>query len=1080
LHQQKPYIMKKNLILFVCLITLLIYRANACSNTFFTINQSICINTTFSFNNQNLSSAGTYYDTLLNYTGCDSIITLNLSVSSIYPVAQDLSVLQTIACSGTPLNFLVTELDTTTTIPSTSCMGISGGHLTLNTVYINTTGIGLNHSAGPFYNMNTLPGGLSYANLQIGSSYPIYEYIDTSSLYPSGAVVLMWIDVDHSGTFDANELLQISTGISFTSAIFNIPSTALAGPTLMRIRTVDLSQGNFNPCISYASGVTEDFKIYLSASNPSYVLAGTNTGIANSSASNSFTAYLSSSGDYFATVTNAQGCSVNTDTIFGISLLPGSLTILYDTVCQGAVVFNYQTLNTTGTYQQILPNTAGCDSVIILNLFSKIGFNYIYQSICHGGSFAFNGQVLTVPGTYYDTLTNYLGCDSLITLSLSYPTTYTFLYTTICAGNNYVFNNQTLYTSGYYYDTLVPANNCGDSLIVLVLTVDNPLIAYAGNDYILCGGTNVTLGGMPAAAGGSGSYTYLWSPGTGLNSFNIANPIASSSSGLNNYVLTVTDNYGCTATDTMLLNIGSSSSSAIINFSMCFGSNYLFNGNLLTNSGIYLDTITNYLGCDSTITLNLFVFPNSTSSISQSICNGSTFLFNGVNLSMAGTYIDTLLNYYGCDSIITLILSVNPTPVSSFTAIYQSCFHTDSCAIVTYTGSAFAGSTYNWSFSGGTIFSGSGAGPYIICFPSAGTHTIGVIESNNGCLANLFSDTVALSQDCVWPGDADNNNVVNNLDIFALGLGAGMAGPQRSVVSNIFIDQVALPWIGNQISGANWKHADCNGDGIIDENDTTAISHNYSQLHAKLKSQNTNALVSLTISPDTIFNNTIATATISLGTATIPLDSVYGIAFTFNYDVMAVDTDSVSITIPSSWLFAGSTEYWNIYKQFKSNGKMDVGLVRHNHIGKSGFGDIAIINLDITTDDLAGKPTDFASYIMNCTLSDVTVINLLGEKVPVIIKNDSAIVMHESANGISQIQRSILKVSPNPVSSILTCQFANLPINFNELYIFDMLGNLVLQQQLKSNKSASVNVSDLTSGIYLIKVGNQFNKFIKE
>lgn len=46
-----------------------------------TINENICQGSTYSFNNQTLSLAGLYYDTLVNSGGCDSIITLNLSVN---------------------------------------------------------------------------------------------------------------------------------------------------------------------------------------------------------------------------------------------------------------------------------------------------------------------------------------------------------------------------------------------------------------------------------------------------------------------------------------------------------------------------------------------------------------------------------------------------------------------------------------------------------------------------------------------------------------------------------------------------------------------------------------------------------------------------------------------------------------------------------------------------------------------------------------------------------------------------------------------------------------------------------------
>lgn len=52
----------------------------------------------------------------------------------------------------------------------------------------------------------------------------------------------------------------------------------------------------------------------------------------------------------------------------------------------------------------------------------------------------------------------------------------------------------------------------------------------------------------------------------------------------------------------------------------------------------------------------------TTSAIAKSICSGETFTFNNQNLSVAGIYKDTLTAANGCDSIVTLSLSINPSP----------------------------------------------------------------------------------------------------------------------------------------------------------------------------------------------------------------------------------------------------------------------------------------------------------------------------------------------------------------------------------------------------------------------------------
>jgi gliding motility-associated-like protein len=94
------------------------------------------------------------------------------------------------------------------------------------------------------------------------------------------------------------------------------------------------------------------------------------------------------------------------------------------------------------------------------------------------------------------------------------------------------------------------------------------------------------------------------------------------------------------------------------------GQSILFNGINQSSSGIFKDTLMNYAGCDSIITLNLQV--NNTSSFQNNIviCSDQQYvLANGQVVSAAGNYIDTIANYVNCDSIITTHLEVIQKPL---------------------------------------------------------------------------------------------------------------------------------------------------------------------------------------------------------------------------------------------------------------------------------------------------------------------------------------------------------------------------------------------------------------------------------
>jgi gliding motility-associated-like protein len=77
-------------------------------------------------------------------------------------------------------------------------------------------------------------------------------------------------------------------------------------------------------------------------------------------------------------------------------------------------------------------------------------------------------------------------------------------------------------------------------------------------------------------------------------------------------------------------------------------------------TGAYLDTFVNYVGCDSIVTLNLLVNPTSAFVQNIALCDPATITIGSHTYSTSGTYIDTLTNRFGCDSVLTTNLTMHP------------------------------------------------------------------------------------------------------------------------------------------------------------------------------------------------------------------------------------------------------------------------------------------------------------------------------------------------------------------------------------------------------------------------------------
>lgn len=264
-------------------------------------------------------------------------------------------------------------------------------------------------------------------------------------------------------------------------------------------------------------------------------------------------------------------------------------------------------------------------------------------------------------------------------------------------------------TTTYILTITNSASGCQntDSVIVTVNTLPT---ANAGPDQISCNGDSVQIG-TTGVAGNS----YSWSPATGLDSANVAQPMADPSA-TTTYTLTVTNTTtGCQNTDQVVVSIGTAP---------------------VANAG----TDTSICSGDSTQVGSPAVAGNTYSWSPATGLSASNVAQPQASPSVTTTYILTVTSASGCTGSDSVLITVNPLPVADAGTNQTACVG-DSVQIGT---PAVSGMTYIWAPSAG-LSSVFAAQP--MAAPTATTtYTVTVSNSSTSCSQ---TDTVTVT---ITPG----------------------------------------------------------------------------------------------------------------------------------------------------------------------------------------------------------------------------------------------------------------------------------------------------------------------------------------
>ena len=172
--------------------------------------------------------------------------------------------------------------------------------------------------------------------------------------------------------------------------------------------------------------------------------------------------------------------------------------------------------------------------------------------------------------------------------------------------------------------------------------------------------------------------------------------------------------------------------------------------------------LNSFIGGASTVGWNYSWSP-ATGLNNAAISNPSIALTNNGTSPVSYNYVVTADNGTTCILHDTVVVTINPFPTSPFSISTLSSCQGDTVNI-NYTGNTITGN-YNWNFSGGTIVSGTGVGPYKVSFPNSGNYPIALTVSQNACVSAASNQIVHVKSSPVStfliPATACVNDIFN-------------------------------------------------------------------------------------------------------------------------------------------------------------------------------------------------------------------------------------------------------------------------------------------------------------------------------
>lgn len=346
-------------------------------------------------------------------------------------------------------------------------------------------------------------------------------------------------------------------------------------------------------------------------------------------------------------------------------------------------------------------------------------------------------------------------------------------------------------------------------------------------------------------------------------------------------------------------------------------------------------------------------------------------------------------------------------------------------------------------------------------------------------------DTCRCLDQCVWPGDANHDGLVNEIDVLSIGQSIGLSGPNRIFAEPLWYGQIVEDWDNDLVSSdaPNCKYADSDGDGLISSEDVELVDLHLGNQHTILPSQLIYAKpydLSLELDIDSIpsIGDTVRLY-IHGGNVQQPIYDISGISLDLSFDPTTVDTQFTTIIpVEESWL---SRENPMIFRDWKKNNSTThtLALSRTNGVAQVGYGRFLAVDI-IIDDDIDGLRPSGNKITIPIQLQNIRALDAMGRVVHI---PDQQLYFEALIPGIdvNTEDPNQINAHPNPIRDKL---HISSDIAIDQVDIHNISGQLYYTEQFNGrNQEVTLALDNLlTKGIYILSVhtkdGRDFKKKI--